>query len=370
MADLSLADVGLQWFKDIVATVTKWFVTLITDGLEQFQNGLFGTPLPDGSGTGRVFGAPAASDEPWHSIYEAVVAGEVMMFALIILFLSVQGRHFARIFNVASAYETRRTKRSAWLGAVLIVAWYWVGVLTLYFVEGLTIGLLPNANELGIALLQILPTAVTNPVLTLIMAVLGGLAMVTLEALLFIREVLLYVYLYGMPFGIAIAFGNLPILSRVARRLCLQFIPLAALPIPAAVLLRGYELLFVGDPLLALSTSFVQYFIVVSMPVLVLYVIWKTFSYASPLTAQVLGTTTRAAATLGAVAGTGYIAGPYTATTAARWGSRAAVAQAATQRAFGGTDDEDGSETNHDNVADEGDGNGGVPEYRRHENDP
>jgi hypothetical protein len=370
MADLSLVDVGLRWFEDIVATTTKWFVTLITDGLEQFQNDIFGTPLPEGSGVERVLGVPAAGDEPWHSIYEAVVAGEVMVFALLILFLSVQGRHFVRVFNVSSAYEARQTKHSAWLGAVLVVAWYWVGVLTLYFVEGLTIGLLPDANELGLALLQILPTAVDNPILTLIMAALGGLAMVVLKALLFIREVLLYVYLYGMPFGIAFAFGNLPILSRVAKRLCLQFIPLAALPIPAAVLLRGYELLFVGDLSLTLSTSFVQYFVVVSMPVLVLYVIWKTFSYASPLTVRVLGTTTKAAATLGAVAGAGHIAGPYAATTAARWGPRAGVAQAATQRAFGGTGGGDAGETNHDNVSDEGGENGDVPEYRRHENDP
>jgi hypothetical protein len=370
MADLSLVDVGLQWFEDIVATITEWFVTLITDGLEGFQNDLFGTPLPEGSGTGRVFGVPAAGDEPWHSIYEAVVAGEVMVFALIILFLSVQGRHFVRIFNVGSGYETRQTKHSAWLGAVLVVAWYWVGVLALYFVEGLTIGLLPNANELGLTLLQILPTAVDNPALTLVMAVLGGLAMVVLEALLFIREVLLYVYLYGMPFGIAVAFGNLPILSRVAKRLCLQFVPLAALPIPAAILLRGYELLFVGELSIALSTPFVQYFVVVSMPLFVLYVIWKTFSYASPLTVRVLGTTTKAAATVGAVAGAGYIAGPYAATTAARWGPRAGVAQAATQRAFGGAGSGSTSETNHDSVSEEGGGNGGVPVYRRNENDP
>lgn len=371
MSDLSLADVGRQWFEDIVATIIGWFVTLLTDGLEQFQNDFFGTPLPEGSGAERVFGVPAPGDEPWHSIYEAVVAGEVMVFALLILLLAVQGRHFVRIFNLSSAYETRRTKHSAWTGAVLIVAWYWLGVLTLYFVEGLTIGLLPDASALGLSLLQILPTAAGNPAITLIMAVIGGLAMVVLEALLFIREVLLYVYLYGMPFGIAVAFGNLPILSRVANRLCLQFVPLAALPIPAAILLRGYELLFVGDLSLAPSTPFLQYFVVVSMPLFVLYVMWKTFSYASPLTVRVLGTTTKAATVLGAVAGAGYVAGPYAATTAARWGARAGVTQAATQRVFSengrGTDV---GETKYDNTSDESDRNGGTPEYRRQENDP
>lgn len=373
MADLSLVDIGQQWFEDIVATVIEWFLTLLTDGLERLQNELFGTPLPEGSGTQRVFGAPPSSDEPWHSIYEAVVAGEVMVFALLILLLAVQGRHFVRIFNVSSAYETRRTKHSAWTGAVLIVAWYWVGVLALYLVEGLTIGLLPDANRLALSLLEILPTAVDNLAISFLMAGLGGLAMVILEALLFIREVLLYVYLYGMPFGIAVAFGNLPILSRVARRLCLQFVPLAALPIPAAVLLRGYDLVFVGELSLVPSTPFLQYVVVVSMPLLMLYVMWKTFSYASPMTVQVLGKTSKAVTTLGAVAGVGYVAGPYAATTAARWGARAGVTQAATQRAFGdsGTDSPgDSGGTKHDNVADDGGGNGGIPEYRRSENDP
>lgn len=373
MVDLSLVDIGQQWFEDIVATIIEWFVRLLTEGLERLQNDLFGTPLPEGSGTQRVFGAPPPSDEPWHSIYGAVVAGEVMVFALLILLLAVQGRHFVRIFNVSSAYESRRTRHSGWTGAVLIVAWYWVGVLTLYLVEGLTIGLLPDASRLALSLLEILPLAAGNPAITLIMALLGGLAMAVLEALLFIREVLLYVYLYGMPFGIAVAFGNLPILSRVARRLCLQFVPLAALPIPAAILLRGYDLVFVGELSLVPSTPFLQYVVVVSMPLLVLYVMWKTFSYASPMTVQVLGTTTRAVTTLGAVAGVGYVAGPYAATTAARWGARAGVTQATTERAFGdsGTDSPgDGGGTKHDNLADDGNGGGGIPEYRRSENDP
>jgi hypothetical protein len=88
---------------------------------------------------------------------------------------------------------------------------------------------------------------------------------------------------------------------------------------------------------------------------------------------QVLGTTARAVTTLGAVAGVGYVAGPYAATTAARWGARAGVTQAATQRAFGdsGADSPvEGGGTKHDNVADDGGGNGGIPEYRRSENDP
>lgn len=375
MPEIPFSDFGVKWFEDIVQKVTKWFVGEITSTLRQLTNSFFGTPLPDGSGRSLVFGAPSQSDEPWHSIYEAVVAGEVMVFALLILFLAVQGRHFIRIFNFSSAYDERRTRRSSWTGAVLIVGWYWVALLLLYLVDGLTIALIPDVSTLGASLVQLLPAAAGNPGLTLVMAMLGGLAMVALKAVFFIREVLLFVYLYGVPFGLAFTFANIPIVSRVANRICLQFVPLALLPVPAAVLFRGYELLFAGEQFVSLATPFLQYLVVISLPLLALFVTWKTFRYASPLTARVIGGTTRAAATLGAVAGAGSVAGPYAATTAARWGPKAGLAQAATQQAFGQPrGDSSVGGTKRDNLADDGGGNGGggggVPQYRRSENDP
>lgn len=380
MSDIPFSDFGLKWFEDIVNKIIEWFTHTIVAGYEAIRNGFFGTPLPDGEGAALVFGVPAPSDEPWHSIHEAVVAGEIMIFALLVLFLVVQARHFIRIFNVSSAYEERRTKRSAWVGAVLIVAWYWVAVLMLYFVDGLTIALIPDLSVLGATLVDLLPLTAGNPGLTLVMAVVGGLSMVTLKAIYFIREVLLYVYLYGMPFGIAIAFGNVPVMSTIAKRLCRQFIPLAILPLPAAVLFRGYELLFAGEPFITPNNPFLQYLVVISLPLIALYVTWKTFTYASPLTAKILGTTSKAAATIGAVAATGYLAGPWAATTTARWGVRAGTAQAAAQRVFGGSSAPessatqsvaDGTGTTHDNVADDAGGNGrGLPQYRRSENDP
>jgi hypothetical protein len=327
----------------------------------------FGTPLPQGRGIDVVFGAPAVADEPWHSIYEAVVAGELTVFALIILLLAVQARHLIRIFNIGDSYELRQTTRSAWTAAILIVGWYWLAVLVLYLVDGLTIGLLPDVGTLGSVLIDILPTVVTNPILTLIMATLGGLAMLGLVALYFIRELLLYVYLYGMPIGLAIAFANVPVLSEIAQRLCRQFVPLAVLPLPAAVLFQGYALLFVDGPAIVPDTPFLSYLVVVSLPILALWVTWKTFKYATPLTARVVGGGVRGVATVGAVVGAGYVAGPYAATTAARFGARAGLTQAATQRALG-PQREPASTTTNDNVAPAVEG--GIPEYRRSENDP
>jgi hypothetical protein len=371
MPDVPFSDFGVKWFEDIVGKITEWFTNEIAEGYETLTNELFKTPLPEGTGVDVVFSVPASSDEPWHSIYQSIVGGEIMLLALLVLFLTVQGRHFLRIFNVGSAYTDGYARRNAWTGAVLIVGWYWIAVLTLYFVKGLTIGLIPDVSRVGAVLIDLLPAAAGNPMLTLMLASVGGLAMVLLKAVYFIRDVLLFIYLYGMPIGIAVTYGNVPVLSRIAKRLCLQFIPLAILPLPAAVLFRGYALLFAGDQLVTPADAFLAYFVVVSLPFLALYVTWKTFRYASPLVAGAIGTASRSAVTLGVVAGLGYGAGAGAATTAARWGPKAGISQAAVSHL---TSDEStnhatqAAQTANDNIAT--DATGGVPAYRRSENDP
>jgi len=186
-----------------------------------------------------------------------------MLLALLVLFLAVQGRHFTRIFNVGSAYSDGYTRRNAWTGAVLIVGWYWVAVLILYFVRGLTVALIPDISRVGAVLIDILPAAAGNPMLTMLLATAGGAAMVLLKAVYFIRDILLFIYLYGMPIGIALSYGNIPVLSRITKRLCMQFLPLAILPLPAAVLFRGYALLFAGDQIITPVDAFLAYFVVI-----------------------------------------------------------------------------------------------------------
>jgi len=369
MQSLPLVDFGLKWFTDIIGQIIGWFVSTMAEGLNEIQSEFFETPLPAGSGAEIVFSEPPSTNQPWHAIYDSVVAGETMILSLLILVLCVQGRHAVQIFNIGDGYGMRQTQRSAWTGTFLIVAWYWIAILGMYVVDGLTVALLPDVEALTAIILENLPTAAGNPAITLVMAMLGGLSMVALEATFFLREILLYVYLYGMPIGLAIAFGNLPVISEIASRLCKQMIPLAALPLPAAILFRGYELLFVGDAVVVPDSEFLQYLVVVSLPMLALVVTWKTFRYASPLTARVIGTASVAAVTVGSVVGAGYAAGPAAATTAARWGPKAAAGQALTRRAFSESGDASHAQQPNDNLAPRS-AEGGVPAYRRAENDP
>ncbi|GAA0212544.1 hypothetical protein [Halobaculum roseum] len=372
MVQIPLSDYGVEWFKDILGQITAWFREQLVEGYQKLTTELFETPLPDGTGLEVVFDSPEPGTTPWYDVYQTVVGGEVMILALIILFLSVQGRHFVRVFHFGSPQRDRRTRRNAWTGGCLIVAWYWIAVLTLYFVNGLIIGIIPNVTQIGAGVLELLPTSAVNPVMTFGLTSVGAVALSTLQAIFFLREVLLYVYLYGMPIGLAFAFGNLPVVSRIAARFCRQFIPLAVLPIPAAVLFRGYGLLFGGDPVVSPTRPLFGYVVAISLPVVGLYVTWKTFRYAAPLVTGALARTGRTAATLGLVAGVGATVGGGAAATTARFGPRTGMTYAAVQRVTDGGSSQRGASTTttQDNVATDRSGDGGIPAYRRPENDP
>ncbi len=349
---VDLIDVVLEGFKDVI----DWLIGLFMDGLrsgyETLTEGMFGTPTPETDGA-FVFGE--STNAPWPAIQDALVGGEIMLVALLLLVMSVQGRHTARIFNIGSAYEARKTKKTAWVGAFLIITWYWVGVLALYLVDGFTIALMPELSSVAEAMLGYLEVSITNPGLGLLFALIGGIAMWALEALFYIREVLLYVYLYGMPIAFALGYGNIPVISDIALGFSKRFVPLTVLPLPAAIVLKGYDLIYAGEALTP-GTAFLKYLVAASLPLVAVYATWKTFKYATPLTAKVLGGAAKGATVVGGVAAGAYVGGAGVATTAARWGPKAAaghtLAQKAAARSTSGGEDS------------------GTPSYRRTENDP
>lgn len=299
-------------------------------------------------------------------LHDALVGGEITLLALLTLVVSVQGRHAVRIFNIGSVYEERRTRRTAWTGAFLIVIWYWLAAVTLMLVEGFTLALLPDVETLVGVMLQFLTVALANPALAFLMASLGAMAMWVLQALFFVRDILILVYVYAMPFGLALAFGNLPVISQIARALCLRFIPLAILPLPVALLFAGYGFLFGdgGTVFGPVPGAFFQLLVATSLPVLAVWVAWKTFGYATPAVARVTGTIGRTALTAGAIAGVSAVGGPAIAAAAGQEGPRRALRTAAAKQIATQTSSE--ATTDGNNTSEQG----GVSAYQRSEDDP
>ncbi|RKD87991.1 hypothetical protein [Halopiger aswanensis] len=377
---ISLAEFGRKWFEDIVETLIEWLQNGLVDGYHAFTKAAFRTPIPSTEGS-FIFGTPTNS--PWNGLYEALVGGEIMLLSLLLLVIFVQAHHTIRIFDFGSVYTARKARRSAWSGAFLTVTWYWVAALSLFLINGFTIALIPDISALREALLSFLQVSISNPALALLLAGIGGIAMWILQALFFIREILLYLYLYSMPLLLAVIFGYLPVISRIAKQLAIKFVPLAVMPLPVAILFRGYDFLFgTGAELsIAPESAFLSYLVGASLPVFSLILVWKLFTYASPLTASVVGGVTKGVITAGAAIGAAKVAGPMAAVTAARWGPKAATWQVAGRRLAGQqhsseaqtrapSSSEGSGGTVHDNVVTDAYGQQGVPEYRRTENDP
>lgn len=364
MPEISLGELGVQWFEDGVNLVTGWFRDGLAEGYQVISSVLFGTPTPVTRGS-FVFGPP--TNDPWPTLYDALVGGEITVLALLTLVIAVQGRHVIRIFNIGSAYEDRRTKRTAWTGAFLIVSWYWIATVTLLLVEGFTLAVLPDVSLLINAMQQFLAVSLLNPALALLMAAVGGVAMWVLQALFFIRRLLIFIYVYGMPFGIALAFANIPVVSQIARSLCLRFVPLAMLPLPVAILFAGYGFLFASTELAftVLPIAFLKLLIATSLPVLAVWVSWKTFGYAAPVVTRTTGAIGRTAVTVGAVAGVSAVSGPSVARMAGIEGPRRALKTAAASKIARHNRTE-----SNDNEVRDANGDTGVPAYRRTENDP
>lgn len=366
MSGISLTDVGFQWFLDIVRQIIEWFGDGIKNGYRDLTEALFGTPVPETT-NGLPFGNP--QNQPWNELYDALVAGEITLIAFLILIVSVQGRHTLRIFNFTDPIRNRQVRRSAWTGGILIATWYWVAVTTLYLIDGFSIALVPPIGAVIDPLVNFLDVTLSNPALGMILAFTGGMAMWTLQALLFLRELLLYVFVYVMPIAIAVAYGGLPVLSGIATRVAVKFIPLAVMPLPVALVFRGYELLVAGAPgTMTPESPFFGYLIAVSLPVVSVWIIWKLFAYTTPRLVRTVGRATGLTVTAGAVVGAAAVAGPWAGATAARWGPKAAAGHTIAQRLSERQRETESTTASETAVVRSSEG--GVPAYRRTENEP
>ncbi|MFC4407704.1 hypothetical protein [Haloarchaeobius iranensis] len=331
-----LSDYGLQWFRDIVAWLINWLRIATIQAFDDFsavsgslhQGGgnpsLLGTPVPSTAyNPGVIFQDPGGSNQIFGRIYDATTLGgsspEMLVFGIVLLVVCVQGHTVAKVFNYGNTKLARRTRKSAWVGFFAIVTWYWLGVLVLYLAQGFTTVLIPDLTVNGGSYNTILDymaeyvnvvinsndiqqpgtgsvggatgvNVLRNPVFLLPLYAVGALAAFAVRTIFMLRWLVLYVYLYAMPIGIALLFGNVPYVSTVAKRFVKHFFTWVLLPLPAGALLMVYDVLFNDLQLLGQvsgSPSTVQFLVGITFPVLLLWVTWKTFAYAEPIQQRV-----------------------------------------------------------------------------------
>lgn len=331
-----LSDYGLQWFRDIVTWLINWLriatiqafndFSAVSGGLHQGGGNpsLLGTPVPSTTyNPGVIFQDPGGSNQIFGRIYDATTLGgsspEMLVFSIVVLVICVQGHAMAKVFNYGNTKLARRTKKSAWVGFFAIVTWYWLGVLVLYLAQGFTTALIPDLTVSGGSYNTILDymaeyvnvvisandieqpgtssvggatgvDILRNPAFLLPLYAVGALSAFAVRTIFMLRWLVLYVYLYSMPIGIALLFGNVPYVSDIAKRFVKHFFTWLLLPLPAGALLMVYDVLFNDLQLLGQvsgSPSSVQFLVGITFPVLLLWVTWKTFTYAEPIRQRV-----------------------------------------------------------------------------------
>lgn len=367
MADLTLSELGEKWFNDILTSITESFNQGLREGYRELTAATFGTAAPN---TNSALGLGTPVNEPWTSLYDTLVGGDIELLALLLLGVAVQARSTIQVFNLGNPLTARATSRSAWVGAAAIVLWYWIAAVALTLVDALTIVFLPAVDSVGSLLADLLVVTISNPILAFGLGFIGAAGMWALEALFVVRELLLYGYVYAMPIGLAVTYANIPVLSQLAALLCRRFIPLLVLPLPVALLFGAYDLVLDASLDLGIlpTAAFGRYLIAISLPLASVYIVWRLFKDIAPRTTQAFQRTARTVATVGTVAGAGAVGGPAAATSVAKAGARSAAVRAVETRLTG--NEERQTATRHDNIAADAHGQRGVPSYRRTENDP
>lgn len=294
-----LREYGWYWFQDVVNRLIEAFLVALENAYADFGTTFeTGTPTPDTlrlNDLGSLFRDPG--NAPWHQIHADLVPssagdGVVTALALVVLLVAVQGNYLAQIFSSASSYRAHKTRRSAWIGGALILVWYWLAVLGLatvdVFNEGVTEQLVNTGaiEQLGTHIAGIDPESANRAWLLPLLA-LGAVCLWFVEALLYFRyELLIPIFVYVMPVLIALVYGNLPLVSGLARTIAEKFVSILVLPIPLILLFWGYArvLEFFTPPT---SDPFQLTVVVVSLPIAAAYVSWKTLTYEYPRGAQI-----------------------------------------------------------------------------------
>ena len=203
------------------------------------------TPYPTPE-AGFFFGQP--SSEPWISLFayynEIVLPITVLMIGSAIALVM-----FAGTFgNLLTGYERSRGKRRLFLGFLVVLAWWGIGSFTLRFADALAVAIAPDPNSIAANIGGALTIQGSGIMMQAVLATAEAAVVLGVLVWFLLRWVGIYAFMLGMPIAVAIWIagvgGPLRYLSDIAEGLALKFVPLAFIPVPAAIVYRVGDLLF------------------------------------------------------------------------------------------------------------------------------
>jgi hypothetical protein len=256
----SLGDVIVESLENFLSSLFEPVLRFLQNQGETVLDLIVSTPRPDAVFTQPTNGPwPAIYDYYWDTIVPLALLLWAVSIGLMILLESTS--------HLFSSYHRSKLKKRAFSGLVGILSWWWIGALSLRFIDELASLLLPNLADLS---LFDVGSFGAMGVLGLVVSATIDLALFLLIALLYyVRQVMLYLFVLLMPILIAFwvpGVGPLTLLSRFVQRLAGFYVPFLFMTIPVALLFKVSELLGtsaslslggIGQWLVAITTPFV-----------------------------------------------------------------------------------------------------------------
>ena len=228
----------------IVSGLSSLLETLFSPirGLIQSQaNGLLdllvGTPHPD-----MIFARPNTS--PWLALYQyywdAIIPLTLLLFGLSLIVIVL----LESMSHLLSGYHRAHLKRRAFVGLMGILSWWWIAGFSLQLADELTRFLMPSLDSIslfqtlsfaGIGLLGVVATLSVDLLLFVLIAL-----------IYFVRQLVLYAFVLGMPLLIVAwipGVGPFGFSAHFAQRLAGFYVPFLLMTVPVALLFRLGELL-------------------------------------------------------------------------------------------------------------------------------
>lgn len=285
--------------------IGKGFVNFATDSestnekMREIRREFYGLQRPDGEffmlsepERGTVF----------HEIWKATWVGSqdsyMLVAGIVVLLLGYYlscNIAFLQMFRSAQSarVQQKQSKSQLRLGLFLVCLSYPIGVSSIGIANGFATWLMPTSEEWGHLVTHLFVGAMETFVASaftfwaVIPLFLYALGLVVFRLLFLAQDIMLQIYLYGMPLGFGLMYSGIPIVDEIAKKIMRRFVSLVLMPIPTVIIAKVYAILFVGSAggaiagstLMILPTIFVWISIIVS---------WKLFTKAAPIASKAI----------------------------------------------------------------------------------
>lgn len=273
----------MGWIEDELDVFVAKVFDKVSDWLADFGEKLLspvvelmlGTPAPRTSNW--VFGSPA--NAPWNVWVPDVYYMYIIPLTFGLWMLSAA--YVGMISPFMTGYTRKKTLQRLGIAFFAMFLWLYAATAATQFFDALSLSIAPSASEMVSTFGNLVRSAVSGVILTIIMFVVQNLLLLVSVSVYAIRYILIYVLTLGMPLLIvfwALDFGPLKRLSGLSRSLMGLYPGLLVATLPAAVMFRMAYETNLGFGLSGLSGLFISLMFIPTATVLTVFMIMRSQS--------------------------------------------------------------------------------------------